>query len=413
MTAFFTLMCLQIGVPEASSKAMSYYQSGNILWMLQWVFALIIPLLILMTGCSGKLESIAKKYGKNWFLSIVIYLALFIGLYQLLNLPLDYYSNYVREHEYGLSTQTFRRWLANYSKMTLLGFVISAAFIWIFYLLLKKSPRRWWIYSSIVGVGISFIMNFAYPIWIDPIFNQIGPLKDKQLEKNILELASRAGIEGSRVFEADKSQDTTTGNAYVVGMGSTQRIVIWDTAIKANSKESLLFLVGHEMGHYVLNHGWLLMGGLSIFFFLIAYLIYKVTNCLLPHCQKRFGFQHLYEIASFPLILFLVSFFILLSTPLYNSFSRYIEREADRFGLEITRNNEAAATLFANAVHDHLVNPHPGVIYKIWRSHHPSLGDRVGFCNEYRPWETGSALKYDSYFEAVADIEKLKEEKKR
>ena len=398
MIEFFTHMFSQISVPEASAKAMSRYQSGNILWIFQWAWALGLPLLFLITGYSGKLGAFAKKYGKNWFLSILVYLALFIGLYQLLNLPVDFYANYIREHEYGLSTQTFGRWLDGYGKMTLVFFLSAAAFTWIFYLLLKKSPRRWWFYSSLVSIGIGFIMTFAYPIWIDPLFNQVGPLKDKQLEKTILDLAARAGIEDGRVFEVDKSKDTTMGNAYVAGLGSTKRIVIWDTSIKANSKEGLLFLMGHEMGHYVLHHTWLWMGYFSALFVAITYLIYKISSSLLPRYQRQLGFQHLYDIASLPLLLFLVNFFILLSTPVFNYISRYHEREADRFGIEITRNNEVAAQLFADAVPEHLSNPRPGIIYKIWRSHHPSLGDRVDFCNSYCPWEVGKPMKYGEYF---------------
>lgn len=404
MTEFFIQMFSQIAVPEASSQAMSYYQSGNVLWIIQWAWTLVVPLLLLVTGCSGKLGALATRWGQNWFVSILIYLALFIGLYQLLNLPIDFYVNYIREHEYGLSNQSFGRWLDQYGKLTLVFFLSAAAFTWIFYLLLKKSHRRWWFYSSLVSMGITFIMAFAYPIWVVPLFNKVGPLKDKQLEKSILELASRAGIKGGRVFEVDKSKDTKMGNAYVAGLGSSQRIVIWDTSIKANSKEALLFIMGHEMGHYVLHHVWLQIGFFSVLFFVITYLMHKAAHFLLPRYQKRLGFQHLYDIASLPFFLFLVNFFYLLSTPIYNYITRYTEREADRFGIEITGNNEVAAQLFADAVDEHLANPRPGNIYKIWRSSHPSLGDRVDFCNSYCPWEEGQPLKYGEYFKSRGEI---------
>jgi Zn-dependent protease with chaperone function len=243
-------------------------------------------------------------------------------------------------------------------------------------------------------------MMIAYPIWIAPLFNQIGPMKDKQLEKTILDLASRAGIQDGRVFEVDKSKDTTKGNAYVAGIGSTKQIVIWDTAIESNSQEELLFLMGHEMGHYVLNHTWQSLGYSSVLIFVIFYLVYRTANFLLSRYQKRFGFQHLYDIASLPLLLLLINFFFFLTTPISNYVSCYDEHEADRFGLEITRDNQAAAQLFADAVVNNLINPRPGIIYKIWRSDHPALGDRIDFCNTYCPWETGQPLKYGKYFNA-------------
>ncbi len=398
MIELFIQMFSQVEVPEASAQAMNYYQSGNFLWIIHWVWTLVIPLLLLVSGLSGKLGALATRWGKNWFISILIYLVFFIGLYQLLNLPIDFYVNYIREHDYGLSNQSFGRWLDQYGKMTLVFFLSVATFIWVFYLLLKKSPKRWWFYSSLVSIGITFIMAFIYPIWIVPLFNKVGPLKDKQLEKSILELASRAGIENGRVFEVDKSKDTKMGNAYVAGLGGSQQIVIWDTSIKANSKEGLLFIMGHEMGHYVLHHVWLQIGFFSVLFFIITYLIHKIAHFLLPRYHERFGFQHLYEIASLPLFLFLVNFFYLLSTPIYFCLTRYTEREADRFGIEITQNNKVAAQLFADAVGEHLANPRPGNLYKICRSSHPSLGDRVDFCNSYCPWEVGQPLKYGEYF---------------
>lgn len=402
---FFNYLIAQVVVPEASSQAISYYTSGNMLWILQWIWTLTIPLLFIVTGLSVKLGRFADKYGKSRFFSYFIYLVVFVILYQLLNLPLDFYASYIRENQYGLSTQTIARWLGNFGKWTMVIMLASLTFTWCFYLLLKKSPQRWWIYSSLMGIGITIIMTFIYPIWIDPLFNDIGPLKDKQLEKSILELAARAGIENGRVFEVDKSKDTTMVNAYVAGLGSTERIVIWDTTIKANSKDAILFIMGHEMGHYVLRHGWLLMGYLSILYFAIAYLTYRVTNYLLQRYQLQLGFQDLHDFASLPLFLFLVSFFILVSTPFYNYFSRYTEREADRFGIEITKNNEVAAQLFAGATHEHLMNPRPGNIYKIWRCSHPPLGERIDFCNSYCPWKTNQSLKYAAYFKEVEKIE--------
>lgn len=387
-----------IDVPEAGSQAMRYYESGNILWILQWAWTLVIPLILLVSGFSGKLSKFAAKHGKNRIFSYSIYLIIFVALYQLLSLPLEFYAGYLREHAYGLSTQSIGRWFENFGKWSIFMLMTSWAFIWMFYLLLKKSPSRWWIYTGILSVSIAFIMMFIQPIWIDPLFNQFEPLKNKQLKKQILDLASRAGIENGRVFEVDKSKDTKMCNAYVAGLGSTQRIIIWDTTLQKNNTDALLFIMGHEMGHYVLHHAWYFLGYFTALAFVISYLTYRVANFLVNRYQDRFGFQKLSDIASLPLFLFLASFFILLSTPIFNYFNRYVEREADRFGIEITHNNKAAAALFADAVNDHLVNPRPGIIYTFWRSHHPSIGDRIDFCNSYHPWLNNEPLVYGEYF---------------
>lgn len=390
--------CANVTVPEASELAMRYYKSGNLLWILNQAWGLIVPLLFLFTGFTGKLAHFSEKKGKNWFFTIILYLFFFILLYGILNFPLDFYAGYIREHAYGFSTQSFGRWFANYWKSTGVAFVAAALFVWIFYLLVKKSPRRWWFYSSLVGIGIMFIVLFVQPIWIDPLFNRFGPMKNKELEAEILSLAARAGIEHGRVFEVDKSQDTKKINAYVLGLGSSNRIVLWDTLIAGMPKEQILFVMGHEMGHYILHHMWWDMLYNSLLLFLIFYLTYKCGNILLHRYQKRFGFNHLYNIASLPLFLFLFSLWMLLTMPLSNYISRCMEHEADRFGLEITQNNQAAGEGFLTLQQENLGNPRPGPLFKFWRSTHPPLGERVEFCNSYCPWKSGEPLHYEKYF---------------
>ncbi len=395
----FFAECAHVAVPEASAEAMRYYTSGNVLWVIQQAWALVIPLLFLVTGFSGKLGQKAKIWGKNWFFSLLIYLTLFIALVQLLNLPLDFYGDYLRQHDFGLSSQPFGRWFANYGKSALVLLIAAAAFLWIFYLLLKKSPKRWWFYSSLVSIGILFFMMLVQPIWIDPLFNRFGPMKNKQLEKEILALAAKAGMSGGRVFEVDKSQDTKMLNAYVVGFGSTNRIVLWDTTIEKMSPDEILFVMGHEMGHYVLSHVWWQMVYFGVLSFVLFYAVYKSSELLLKRYKKRFGFQHVHEIASLPLLLLLFSVFLLLLTPLSNYISRTMEHEADRFGLEITQNNRAAGEAFIALQYQNLANPRPGPIYKFWRSTHPPLAERIEFCNIYCPWKQGKPLEYGKYFQ--------------
>jgi Zn-dependent protease with chaperone function len=391
--------CANVAVPEASEQAMNYYRSGNVLWILSQAWSLIVPLLILATGLSALLGRIANKWGKNWYFTIVAYLVLFFAITQLLNLPLDFYSGYIREHEYGLSNQTFGRWLGNYGKGFLVALITAAVFIWVFYLLLKKSPRRWWFYSSLASSAILFIMMFIQPIWIDPLFNKFSPMKNKEMEGRILHLASRAGIENGRVFEVDKSQDTKMINAYVVGFGKTNRIVLWDTTIQQLTANQILFVMGHEMGHYVLHHIWWQLAYFAALSFAIFYLTYRSANFLMRRYQSRFGFVNLSNIASLPLLLLLIGFFLFLSNPLSNFVSRVMEHQADRFGLEITQNNQAAGEAFLILQQQNLANPRPGPIYKFWCSSHPSLGDRIDFCNHYCPWKQQQPLKYGKYFD--------------
>jgi Zn-dependent protease with chaperone function len=276
--------------------------------------------------------------------------------------------------------------------------VTSIAFVWIVYLLLQKSPRKWWFYSSIVSIFVSFIIMFVKPIWIDPLYNDFGPMKNKVLEQKILALAARAKIDHGNVYEVNKSQDTNTLNAYVTGFGSSNRIVLWDTTIQQMREDEILFVMGHEMGHFVLHHlwwQWLYFGALS---FLIFYLVYRSANYIMHRYSDRFGFTRLSQIGSLPLLLLMMSVFTFLTDPLSNYVSRTIEHNADTFGLEITQNNRAAGEGFLVLQQKNLAVPRPGSLYKFWRSTHPPLGERVDFFNSYCPWKEGKPLKYGKFF---------------
>lgn len=385
-------------VPSPSEKAMSYYNSGIVLWGGGIFFGLLIPFLFLQTGASAKIRDFAQKIGKKWFFAITIYFVIFLILTYLIGLPLDYYQDYLREHDYGLSNQTLGRWLSNSLIALLVSIVVGSLFLWIPYLLLRKSPRRWWLYTSILVIPFIFLAALVTPIWINPLFNNFGEMKNKQLEAKILALAERAGIEGSRVYEVDKSADTNAVNAYVTGFMNTKRIVLWDTILQKLDERELLFVMGHEMGHYVLGHVWKGILFAAFLILITLFLAYKTSNLLIKRYGLRWGFSELSDPAAFPLILLIISVFSLLVSPLTLAYSRYAEHEADRFAIEITRDNQAGATAFVKLQTENLSNPRPGAIVKFLRASHPPIGERVDFCNSYKPWETGEPLKYDNLF---------------
>jgi STE24 endopeptidase len=375
-----------VAVPEPSLKAMQYYRSGMWLWVLNRIWGLLLPGLIAFSGLSARLRNLARRLGKFWFFTIGVYIVLYLALVFLIDLPLSYYQGFVRQHAYGLSNQTVGKWLRD----SLIGFSIEAAacflFLWIPYLLLAKSPKRWWIYTAILMVPFLFLTVFVKPIWIDPLFNTFGPMKKTELERSILSLADRAGIEGSRVFEVDKSVDTKAVNAYVTGFLQTKRIVLWDTLIKKLEEHELLFVMGHEMGHYVLGHVVRSILLSSIVTLAGLFLIDRLGRWLVNRYHDRLGFADLADIASVPLMIMLLELVFLVLSPLGLAYSRHQEHEADRFALELTRTNHSAGLSFVKLQGENLSNPRPGLFYRIFRSSHPSIGERIDFCNSYHPW---------------------------
>jgi Zn-dependent protease with chaperone function len=352
----------------------------------------------LFTGLSARIRDWAARLGRKWFFTVVLYFIIYLVINVVLHLPLSFYAGYVREHAYGLSNQTAAKWLSNELKGLLVGAVIGSMVIWVPYGLLSRSPRRWWLYTGLLSLPFMLAMMLFLPIWIAPLFNKFGPMKDKALEAKILALAERAGIEGSRVFEVDKSTDTKKVNAYVVGVGSTKRIVLWDTLLAKANEDEVLFIMGHEMGHYVLGHVWQDIWLGTLFVTLVLFLIHRTADWLIRRFHRRFGFERLADIASLPLIVLLFSLAGLLAGPVMLAYSRHVEHEADRFGLEITRDNHAAASAFAKLQVENLGVPRPGWLYKVWRATHPPVGERIDFCNDYRPWQRNQPLVYGKYF---------------
>lgn len=392
--SFLTIAAAPIPVPDPSEKALSYYHGGLLIRFFSTAGSWLILGFLLFTGLSARIRDLARRVGKRRFFTIGIYISILIIIFFAIDLPLSYYAGYLREHSYGLSNQTFGKWLGNSLKWLVIALIAGFLFAWIPYLLLARSPRRWWLYTGLLSLPLMVASTLIAPIWIDPLFNEFGPMKNKETEARIIDMAERAGIEGGRVFEVNKSADTKAINAYVAGFGNTKRIVFWDTAIDKLDEEELLFVMGHEMGHYVLGHIWKSILLFSLLAIATLYAIDRTARWLIDRYHSSFGFNELSDVASFPLLVLLLSLYCIIIFPIALTYTRHIEHESDRFGLEITQDNEAAANAFVKLQTENLGVPRPHWIFKLLRHTHPTLGERIDFCHEYRPWERGEQLKY-------------------
>lgn len=388
-----------VAVPEPTDLAVQRFQSGNILWCVNRLWAVLVPVIFLFTGLSAKIRTLAGRIGRFWYLQFAIYFAAFSMLTHVLYFPLSYYQGFVREHAYGLSNQTFGKWFHDSLIGLAVTIVMGIVFLWVPYWLIKKSPRRWWLYAGLLVPPFLFFEVLIFPVLIDPLFNNFEPMKNKQLEQRILATAEQSGISGSRVYEVNKSVDTKAVNAYVTGFLQTKRIVLWDTLLNKLDEDEVVFVVGHEMGHYVLNH--IVYGVImsSAGCFIGFYLVHRVSSMLLARFHARFGFDSLSDIASLPLVILLLGVFAFLASPIALGVSRHDEREADRFGIELTHLNHAAATGFVKLQQENLGVPWHSLLYKFWRDTHPPVGERIVFFNNYKPWLTGQRLVNEGRFD--------------
>jgi len=388
-----------VAIPAPTPEAVRYHQTGLIFWFVARVWSFAVPALLLVTGWSGRIGRFAAGRNRPQVIAVAIYAAIFLGFEFALKFPLRYYLGFVRLHDYGLSTQPFSRWLADACKTLGLDLVGAALFAWVPFALMARSPRWWWLSTGLLILPFSALSATVAPVLVDPLFNQFGPMKDPAVEGKILALAERAGIRGSHIYEVDKSRDTTTVNAYVTGLFGTKRIVLWDTIIAKLDEDELLVVMGHEMGHYVLNHVALGISLASVGTLLGLLVVDRAARRIIARYSARFGFERIDQVASIPLLMILIQGLVLITGPISNATSRWMEHEADRFALELTHDNHAAATGFAKLQRDNLAIPFPDPFTKVWRSSHPSIGERITFCNTYRPWATGGSVRYADRFQ--------------
>ncbi|HEX6104196.1 MAG TPA: M48 family metallopeptidase [Gemmatimonadales bacterium] len=388
-----------VALPEPTPLALRYHRGNTAIWAADTVLGLAVPAALLLTGLSARLRTVAARLGRGrWLPTVALYAVLFTVLMAVIYLPFSWYVGFVREHAYGLSRQTPSQWLGDWGKGVLVGAVVAALVLWIPYLLLRASPRRWWLWSGLAAAPLGVLALLIGPVWIAPLFDDFGRMRDPRLETRILALADRAGIEGARVYEVNKSEDTPRVNAYVTGIGRSKRIVLWDTLLDRLEPEQVLVVMGHEMAHYVLHHTLAVILGATLLATLSLYAVHRLAGRLIARHRDRFGFDRLTDVASLPLLMLLGGLVSFAVTPAVLAFSRWQEREADRFALELTRDNRAAATVFVRLQQENLGVPRPGLLYTLWRGSHPSLAERVEFANRYRPWATGRPLRYGHLF---------------
>ena len=387
-----------VTVPEPSPKAVSFYHSTMLLLAVVVLWNLLIPAGFLFTGFSARLRSWAEKTGRKWYFSYAIYYTAFCLIYFLLLLPLIYYGRFVLFHHYDLSNQSFDRWLSNSAKSAGIILLIGLAAGWIPFLIIKKSPRRWWLYLGLLTPLYLCFTLWIQPVLIDPLYNNFTPLQDKEFEAKILAEATRAGIQGSRVYQVNTSVDSKLENAYVTGLMGTRRIVFYDTLLQTMNEDEMLFVTGHEMGHYVLWHPVKHRAFKSILILVSLYVACRLAGPVIGRFKTTWGFAAPSDFAALPLGLLAIWLFCFVNLPIYMAFRRHLEHEADRFGLELTHENHAAATAFVKWMQMDLGVPRPGAFFTIWFDSHPCFADRIGFCNTYHPWETGQSSQYEEYF---------------
>jgi Zn-dependent protease with chaperone function len=363
---------------------------------LEPVYALLVGLLVLFSGFSADLRNVAHAMGRRRWVRVLVFLALYTLVVFVATFPVVWYDGFVVEHRFGLSQQSFGGWLGDQGKELMVS-VFSLGVVpvlWLVYTLIARSRRWWWLWVGLAALPLIVGGTLIEPLVVDPLFNKFTPLEDHRLEARILDLAARAGIPGRNVYQVNKSEQTNKYNAYVNGFGVSQRIVLWDTTLRGMNEDEILFVMGHEMGHYVLRHIWkgIAFSWLGSVFML--WLTSRIAERLVARFAGRWGFDRLDDVASLPLLSLLISLLAFVGQPAVNGMSRQVESEADVYGLEITRDNDAAARAFLKLGSQNKSNPEPSTFVRLVLYSHPSLSERVKLAMSYRPWEHGEPNRF-------------------
>jgi STE24 endopeptidase len=339
-------------------------------------------LALLIFGLSHLFQRVANKLPFS-ILRTAIYVFLLSMFIKLIHLPLNFYS-YKVSVKYGISTQSIASWFKDLLLSFTLNTVILTIIVATIYLLMKKFKEKWWLYSWLLSIPFTIFFMYIQPVVIAPLFNDFYPLQDEALKEEILHLAAEANVPAEQVYEVNMSEKTNAMNAYVTGIGDNLRIVLWDTTLERLQTDEVLYIMAHEIGHYVKKHLLLSLIGSIITTFIGLYISSRLLNWAVRKWGHEWEVKESYSLASLPALLLIFSLLTFISTPFANVISRYHEIEADKFAIEMTEDPDAAIGAFQQLTKAGLSDVNPPTIVKWIRYTHPTMLERLIFLENYR-----------------------------
>jgi len=377
--------------PEKYQKAIAYSRAGYRLYFLSVFWNLAVILFLLRSGFFAKLRSFADSRATRRPLQAALFVPALFALLALLNLPIRLYWHQLSLF-YQQSIEPWGPWLWDWTKAELLEIALALLVVTLLFTLIRSRPRRWWLFAWLGAIPLSLFLGLIAPWYVDPLFNKFRPLQETQpqLVQSIGELSRRAGIPipPDRMFLMEASAKTNAINAYVAGIGPSKRIVIWDTSIRKTKPEELLFIVGHEMGHYVLGH---VLKGFAYFLallFVALFLAHRLLQWTIARWGNAWGIRGQSDWAALGALLLLFNIMNFFGEPIGNAISRMQEHAADAYGLQLAQGlipnaNEVAAHSFQVLGEEDLDDPDPPKFIVLWLYSHPPLNDRLKFAHDF------------------------------
>ena len=361
--------------PEARAKSDAYFEGGY--WLILWDFVvgLVVAWLMLGTGVSRRLRDFNERLVKVRFVQTALYVIEYFLFTTIVSLPWTIYESYIREHQYGMSNQDMGAFLGDQMKGLILALIFGTLVVTVIYAVVRKTPRTWWLWGAGIGIAFTIFSVFIGPTYLEPVFNKFYSLQDGPEKQAILSLARANGIPATDVYEFDASKQTKRMSAHVSGLGATTQISLNDNLVNRGSPEEVEAVLGHEMGHYVLNHVFHGMVEISVLMVLGFAFLKWSFEAVRRRYGGRWGIRDVGDVAGLPLMVALFSAYIFVLTPLQNTLTRTQEAEADIFGLNAARLPDGFAQA---AIHlSEYRKMEPGKWEEIFFYDHPSGYHRI------------------------------------
>jgi STE24 endopeptidase len=397
--------------PEKLAKAIALGRIRNIMDIVGSLWGLAVLWLLLATHAAAGLQAWAERILKRRWLQGLLFFAALIVIITLADLPLDWFSQHV-SRSYGISVQGWGSWLADEAKALGLALALGAPVLLLFNWIVFRWPRRYWLGAWVATLPLLVLAIFVSPL-VEPLFNTYEPLAKNHpsLVAELEKVAARTGtgIPPDRMFLMKASEKTNGLNAYVSGMGATKHIVVWDTTAGRIPDDEVMFVFGHESGHYVLNHIPKQIAGIAVALFFVYWACAGFGGWLAGCFAVRWGLSRpemldepenlLSTRAGFVVLIFAVTLAGFVLEPVSNSFSRHFEHEADVYGQEaihsLVPDPQKTAVAGFNALGEAwLEDPDPSPFIEFWEYNHPSVKTRANFAASYDPWANGGHGKF-------------------
>src|SRR3954451_10374435 len=332
---------------QARKNSDAYFEGGYVLLFVDALYTIVVAALLLWLGISARMRDIAQRWTRFRFVQTAIYVLMFLVIFTIAQFPLAVYEGFIREHAYGLSNMSFLQWLGDFGKDFAITLVFGTIVLTVIYAAIRRTGLRWWVWGWLITMVFFAIAAVIAPVYIAPMFNNYYPLKEGPVKQEILSLARSNGIPVTNVYEFNASRQSKRVSANVSGFLGTTRISMTDNLLNRSYSREVYAVLGHEMGHYVLDHNAIGLTWIGLVFLVAFGFVHWGYGWLAVRYGGGWSVHDLADPAGLPVAVALFTLFFLLATPVTNTITRTLEAQADIFGLNTARQPDgfAKATL--------------------------------------------------------------------